>query len=321
MKIKTSALLLLAANMLSVAFSASNAQAPIPSAIVPLSITAQMNDVASSNDSFVAVGVRGIILKAKVGGGWKQVPSPVSSLLNSVFFIGSHGWAVGHDAVILRTRDNGETWTIVHRDTGLNKPLLDVHFVSMEEGYAVGAFGLFLRTADGGDSWQPIEVEALLDLPPHLNAISELNDGSLLIVGEMGMYAHSADGSTWRIGETGYDGSLFTIVPVGREGAVVAGMRGNAFHAAQPRDDAWQVVDLQSTKSVFGGDSGKNGEVFLVAGQELLELTKSKGQTKVERLNMQFSDTLQRPILTSVLYHNDSLVLSTYEGPFSYQYE
>ena len=320
-KINLLALLLLAGNAATAVFHQASAQEPIPSAIVPLATTAQINDVASGDGALVAVGERGIILRAQKDGSWKQVPSPVSSLLTSVYFIGSHGWAVGHDAVILRTLDSGESWSIVHREPTLNKPLLDVYFTSAEQGFAIGAFGLFLQTQDGGDSWQPVEVEAFLDLPPHLNAISELNDGSLLIVGEMGMYAHSEDGVDWRVGSTGYEGSLFTIVPVGRQGAVVAGMRGNAFHAVQPRDDAWKIVDLKSTKSVFGGDEGENGEVFLVAGQELLELTNNKGQTNVKRVGLEFADELQKPLLTSVLYHGDSLVVSSYSGVLQHKYQ
>lgn len=320
-KISLSALLPLAVYAVSAVFHVANAQEPIPSAMVPLALTAQINDVASGKDALVAVGERGIILRTQADGSWKQVPSPVSSLLNSVYFVGSHGWIVGHDAVILRTRDNGESWSIVHRETALNKPLLDVYFSSETDGFAIGAFGLFLQTQDGGDSWQPVEVEALMDLPPHLNAISDLNDGSLLIVGEMGMYVHSQDGVNWRVGATGYEGSLFTIVPAGRQGAVVAGMRGNAFHAVQPQDDAWQSVDLKSTKSVFGGDMGDEGEVFLVAGQELLELTNNNGQTKVERVKLEFEDQYQKPLLTSVLFQADSLVVSTYAGLLRQDYQ
>ncbi len=55
------------------------------------------------------------------------------------------GWAVGHDAVILRTRDGGATWELVHQDPEQERPFLDVCFADADHGFAIGAYGLFAR--------------------------------------------------------------------------------------------------------------------------------------------------------------------------------
>ncbi len=299
-----------------------SASEAIPSVIMPLALSAQINDVSASQGVVVGVGERGIILRrSDAEGAWRQVPSPVSTLLNAVHLIGKDGWAVGHDAVILRTKDGGLTWRIVHRHPDLNKPFLDVFFLNEREGFAVGAFGLFLRSVDGGGTWGPVDVEEFQDLPPHLNTLRQLNDGSLLLVGEMGMFAHSTDGTQWRVGNVGYDGSLFTIVPAGQHGAVVAGMRGSTFFAVEPIDGAWESVDLGTTKSVFGGQSGPSGEVLLAAGRDVFELRRREGKIHVNHLDLDVDGTTdESSTLTGLLMHGGRIFASTYSGVRDYNW-
>ena len=69
-------------------------------------------DVVYAGKRLVAVGERGhILLSDDEGYSWSQADVPVMSTLTSIFFIdASVGWAVGHDAVVLKTQDGGQTW-------------------------------------------------------------------------------------------------------------------------------------------------------------------------------------------------------------------
>ena len=70
-------------------------------------------DVAFAGDRLVAVGERGhIILSDDQGFNWSQAKQvPVISTLTAVYFAdNNHGWAVGHDGVVLHTQDAGLTW-------------------------------------------------------------------------------------------------------------------------------------------------------------------------------------------------------------------
>jgi photosystem II stability/assembly factor-like uncharacterized protein len=73
-------------------------------------------DVARAGNRLVAVGERGhVILSDDAGATWRQAPVPVRSLLTAVYFVTpTDGWAVGHDSVVLATRDAGATWTLQH---------------------------------------------------------------------------------------------------------------------------------------------------------------------------------------------------------------
>jgi photosystem II stability/assembly factor-like uncharacterized protein len=80
-----------------------------------MSTKAQHNlllDVARAGDRLVAVGEYGHILYSDDDGKqWHQVQVPVSSTLNAVHFADAqHGWAVGHEGVVLATQDGGLSW-------------------------------------------------------------------------------------------------------------------------------------------------------------------------------------------------------------------
>ena len=96
----------------------------------PLAIESLLLDGAAAGSRLVVVGERGHILVSTDGGAsWKQARVPTRALLTAVHLHDEHtGWAVGHDAVILRTGDGGATWEIVHHAPEEERPLLDVWF-------------------------------------------------------------------------------------------------------------------------------------------------------------------------------------------------
>ena len=93
------------------------------------------------------VGERGhILISDDDGASWTQAKVPTRVLLTAVHMHDERtGWAVGHDAVILRTGDGGETWTMVHQAPDEELPLLDVWFRDERTGFAVGGLRLLPR--------------------------------------------------------------------------------------------------------------------------------------------------------------------------------
>lgn len=73
-----------------------------------------LQDIVRVGDRLVAVGERGhIIWSDDSGRSWNQAEVPTRQMLNAVFFINdSKGWAVGHDGLVLVTRDGGKTWEL-----------------------------------------------------------------------------------------------------------------------------------------------------------------------------------------------------------------
>lgn len=259
--------LLLACSVGTHAVAAVEAEAtPMPAEIAPRADQSLLTAITRAGaQRLVVVGSRGhILLSDDDGAHWRQVASPVNSLLTQVAFLDAQtGWAVGHDAAVLKTTDGGETWAIRHFDAA-GEALLDVMFLDSRRGLALGAYGTLLTSADGGETWAAAE-NVLTEEGMHLNAIARLDDGRLLIVGEAGLIATSPDeGQTWERGEFPYEGSLFAVRPFGERGAIIGGLRGNSFRSTDVATGAWESIETGSEQSVFG--IAERGDGYALAG-------------------------------------------------------
>jgi photosystem II stability/assembly factor-like uncharacterized protein len=238
--------------------------------------------IARQGNSLVAVGPRGLILVSSDGSAtWKQVASPVSTDLASVKFTDATTvWAVGHDAVALRSTDAGMSWqkmldgrsvytlmrdhyeqqaksgneagtqmlAEVQRSVAgsasknvLPAPFLDVWFANANEGYLVGAFGLILHTTDGGKQWQPWVERLDNERRFHLYAVT--GDGAQAwISGEQGLLLR-LDAKTGRFAKvaTPYNGTFFGVQLHGAR-VTAFGLRGNVY-SRESDAAAWNKIE------------------------------------------------------------------------------
>jgi len=270
---------------------------PRPAVKAPRAASALLLGVVKAGANWVAVGQRGDVLLSSDGKDWKQVAAPTDVTLNRVRFADDqHGWAVGYDGAILATEDGGQKWTLAQFDAAWGRPYFDVLFSDKDNGFVVGANGTLKRSSDGGKTWTAIESDVLADSPNLYNLLA-LGDGSLLLAGERGFLARSTDkGATWVQLKSPYTGSYFGALAVGNSGALIFGLRGNAFYAADiakteplsAKDLAaqraaaadptnatssaspvttvpgWVRLASDDTEPLFGGALATDGKVFLV---------------------------------------------------------
>lgn len=232
--------------------------------IAPLAPKALLLDVAARDGRLVAVGERGhVLVSTDSGGTWTQARVPTRALLTGVH-LGEEGlgWAVGHDLVVLRTRDGGITWEQVHAAPEKEKPLLDVWFADAERGLAVGAYGTLLATDDGGTTWTERPVHGEDDV--HLNAIVASGDGTLYLAAEAGHLYRSTDrGATFAPLPSPYEGSFFGLLPL-PDALLALGLRGHLYRS-EDRGATWSRVETGSEATLTAGLDLGNGRV-VVAG-------------------------------------------------------
>lgn len=206
-------------------------------------------DVVNLGKRLVAVGDRGHILYSDDNAGsWTQAKVPTRQMLTAVFFVDDqHGWAVGHDALILASSDGGATWVKQFEDREREAPILDVWFKDRSTGFAVGAYGALLETTDGGANWEDVSDRLDNEDGYHLNALVAVKDSGLFIVGEQGAMFRSADwGQTWETLQGPYEGSLFGALGTNEPGTLlVYGLRGHLFRSAD-FGESWQKVELNT---------------------------------------------------------------------------
>ena len=263
---------------------------------------------AVAGKRLVSAGARGhIVYSDDDGTSWHQAKVPVSADLTALHFANAReGWAVGHEGVVLHTRDGGATWEVqldgrrvnelvlAHvrslpattdptalealtseaeraAQEGPSRPFLDVWFANTDEGFIVGAYNLIFHTGDGGKTWEPWAERTQNERFYHLYGIRGSSDGNVYIVGELGLALRldSATGTFIAV-QTPYEGSYFGLLS--KPGLVIAyGLRGTAYRSRDGGQN-WEALDTGITASITGGNVLPDGRLLLCsqAGDVLL---------------------------------------------------
>jgi len=237
-------------------------------------------DSALAEDHLVVVGERGhILLSSDAGTTWKQSPVPTRATLTGVWFHDRNlGWAVGHDSVILRTKDGGATWERVYWAPEEESPFLDVWFADDMNGYAVGAYGAFAVTMDGGDTWDYVPISDD-DFQPHLNQITEADNGTLYIAAEAGNAFRSDDtGETWTALESPYQGSFFGVLPLEDDVVLLFGLRGHLYRS-EDGGKTWAAIETGTTAMLNQGLRLDEWKIVVVGLSGTVLVSKDDGRT------------------------------------------
>lgn len=233
-------------------------------------------DAERIGSRIVAVGDRGyVVYTDDQGKTWKRAKAPAAPLITALDFLDDQlGIAVGHDSVILASSDRGENWTQVFSAPAEQRPLLDVIYPSKDLIIAIGAYGAYYDSADGGKTWNARKV---LQDDKHLNAILELGDNHLLLVGEAGTMLASDDmGKTWKPIASPYKGSFFGGLVANDGSVVVFGLRGHIFRSAD-KGKTWKPVENKSTAALVGGDKLPDGALVIAGSAGTLLVSRDNG--------------------------------------------
>ncbi|GAA0771491.1 YCF48-related protein [Ideonella azotifigens] len=291
--------------------------------------------VTRSGNRLVAVGERGIVLLSDDEGvSWRQARVPVSVSLTAVQFVDNHtGWAVGHLGVVLRTGDNGETWTVQFDgiraaalaakaatdagqaavasrllEDGPDKPFLDLYFQDKNVGWVIGAYNLAFLTNDGGSSWECVMPRLPNPKGLHLYAVREVGR-SIYITGEQGLLLRSDDhGQHFEALQAPSKGSYFGLVSGQKGELVLYGLRGRVF-VSRDAAGTWSEVPTGSAASISAGLALDNGSLLLAsqAGELLMSQDDGKSFRAV-------SNPTGLPITAMALGRNGALVATSLRG-------
>lgn len=149
--------------------------------------------------------------------------------------------------------------------SGPSRPLLDVWFRNAREGWIVGAYGMILHTRDGGLNWA---WQPGLDNPDrlHLNTVTGLPDGTLLVAGEGGQLHRSTDGGQhWDAPRQLTQASVYKLLAL-RDGRVLALGFGGALQLGTNSGISWNTPTPSSAASLYGATQLEDGAI-VVAGQ------------------------------------------------------
>jgi photosystem II stability/assembly factor-like uncharacterized protein len=282
-----------------------------------LASKALLLDVVEAGTRLVAVGEFGHVLFSDDDGeNWTQSASvPTRNTLTGVIFLDNQtGYAIGHEATILKTIDGGNNWTLQYNERRGEDPLFGIYFADANHGIAVGGFAKVFETSNGGETWtQRTLIEDSFD-DFHLNDIFADKRGNVYIPAEFGTVYKSRDrGKTWAAIETGYDGSLWGGMGLADGGVLVHGMRGNAF-VTRNGGKSWRQLNTGIDQSVTGGVQLQNGTIVLtgLSGAVLVSTDNTKtfkAISRPDRLN--FSTASRGKGETVLLYGTPGIKTQT----------
>jgi photosystem II stability/assembly factor-like uncharacterized protein len=300
--------------------------------IAPLADRTLLIDATTHNGRTVAVGDRGIVLVSTDGAAsWTQSRVPTRSMLTGVFFYDDQlGWAVGHDALVLKTEDGGVSWRRVNFAPELELPLFDVWFADADHGLAVGAYGFVLDTSDGGETWNERTLDAAdfgattaeaeagsadggdeedaswEEEPPqdyHLNNIAAGADGRLYIAAEAGHVFRSDDaGQTWIRMPSDYDGSFFGGTVLSNGDVLMYGLQGTMYRSSDG-GETWREIDTGVSTTLIDGAELDDGTVVVVGVSGTVLVSRDHGES------FELVQREDRKALTSVLEANEGGLL------------
>jgi len=251
-----------------------------PEALVRRTDRVAVLALARAGTRLVAAGERGrILLSDDEGVSWRVAATPTHHTLTALAFTDArNGFATGHQRILLRTEDGGDTWKHAALASD-ERPALFAVRVEGDRGIAVGAYGAYFESADAGRTWTARRIGPP-DFDRHLTGIAAAGGGRYVIAGEAGTLLASADaGATWRLLDSPYAGSFFGAIGLG-DGAVIAyGMRGNAFRTTDA-GRTWKRIDLGAYKGALQGAAElADGTVVLSGADGLVAASRDRGAT------------------------------------------
>jgi photosystem II stability/assembly factor-like uncharacterized protein len=251
--------------------------APEPRAaqLMPRAAQSLLIDIARAGERLVAVGERGHVLYSDDSGQrWTQAPVPVSVMLTAVWFLDAqHGWAVGHDGMIIATDDGGASWRL-QRDGLAEQQARDR--AALEQARR----DLAAREGSGADAAALEEARVALEeaedsasqpayAPPLMDVwFADADNG--IAVGAYGSYLRTSDGGrSWIQDEARIDNPdelhYYAIASGGVGRLLIVGESGSMFRS---RDGgaSWETLSHAYEGTLFGALAFTPGDVVCAFG-------------------------------------------------------
>lgn len=280
---------------------------PVAAKFFPKSTHARFMSIASNENTLLAVGERGIIVRSTdKGATWTQMASPVDITLASVTFeTPKRVWAVGQAASILRSDDAGLTWKLLrYKPSDLRYYLK----INIHEGviHVAGSDGELWESRDDGAHWEMATLENG-DSSPHLFSIAYVGKTSLMSAERGSVFMRSESDTAWKIVPTLYNGSFFGVISFADQ-FLLFGMSGKAFLLSP---DGVKQIALETQTTQFLLDAAvlpEKNKAILVGRGGVILLINSDGQVLGRQQRPDNAD------ITSVAVQGDDVFFTTMKG-------
>jgi photosystem II stability/assembly factor-like uncharacterized protein len=233
-----------------------------------------------------------IILSTFTNAQWFwQNPVPSGTNFYSVKFASAYvGWAVGWGGTIIKTTDEGISWS--SQSSGTTNILTAISFYGINTGTVIGYNGTILRTTNGGLNW----ISQTTGTTDYLNSVSFTDEKNGTIVGsgwngsisEGKIYRTTDGGTTWNLQDSGITGlnglncvffsDLENGTAAGDSGTIIRTIDGGNSWTKQTSGITQSLYDVSFTNKNSGTAVGALGIILYTSnGGNIWEIKSAPG--------------------------------------------
>ena len=194
--------------------------------------------------ALLACGVFSIPNFGQKGWTW-QNPKPDGNTLNDVSIFGNgYAVSVGYQGLILRSADNGESWSKI--ESGITSILYGVSMNANGTGWVVGVPGAVLKTTDNGLTW----TKQVTGNPYSYYAVATNNANDCLVGGYTGTMYISNDGGTNWINRPTNSAKAIRSIFLDPKGMIYTGHDGGIIQRSADNGVTWQTLPSPLTTTI-----------------------------------------------------------------------
>jgi photosystem II stability/assembly factor-like uncharacterized protein len=284
---------------------------------------ATLLDIVDTGKRLVVAGEQGLIIYSDdKGASWRQANVPVSVTITSVFFIDAeHGWATGHQGVILNTTDGGQNWLLQFRGRDAQQQVLDLAKAREQQ------LNESMNNAQNDDEiedlqYQLDELQATID-----DATKALADGPAeplldiwfgddrngIAVGAYGLLLTTDDGGrAWKLHGDYLQNAdkyhFYSIAALDATTLVVVGEQGVIWRS-RDRGVTWEALESPYQGSLFGAVRLQDDSLLIYGLRNRVYRSADAGDSWKE-----VTTGSESTVLGSALFGEQGLVLLTTDG-------
>lgn len=246
-------------------------ESAVPSTLSPHTL---LMDIDRVGQRLVAVGERGhILISSDDAQSWRQAQVPVRVTLTASYFVDdTFGWAVGHDGVVLRTDDGGESWRKVLDGYQANQIGLD-HALRLQDALEHS----LANAPEDQQAGLEEQLETLTMLSEDAESFAAEGPSRPFLdlwfknrlegfaVGAFGLFMHTRDGGeSWEAWfdhlDNPYNFHLNAIRQVG-DHLYIAAEAGTLYRSSD-WGESWQLLESPYDGSFFGVVGSADGRII-----------------------------------------------------------
>lgn len=219
---------------------------------------------------------------------------------------------VGESGLIMKTTDNGQTWT--EKTSNVSSVLYGVSTLGTI-AVASGENGVVLRTTDNGDTWET----ALPGTIENLNDAEIIAGTRAIVCGNNGEIFLSEDaGLNWTDITSGTTSNLTDILFIDENRGFIVGTASTLLTTTDG-GTIWNSVDLSFTNSDLNAIAALDeSNLFIVGNSGALFISNDAGETWYGQMGFSyennFNDIVFFDALSGTIAADDGLILFTTDG-------